>query len=270
MPERPRPAPLAAPAVNPHEYDTAYYTGTCAGYEEWSTSNGQKMAGIYKWALGQVGVNAGETTLDIGTGRAEMVALCAAHGARVAMGIEYSPDAVPIARQTIAAHDVGDRAHVLLADARRLPFPPDCLDVVTMLDVVEHLTPGELALCLEEVARCLRPSGRLLVHTFPTSTIYDVTYRLQRNLLPWRRRTWPAQPRNDYELRMHVNEQTPRRLAGALRRAGLEPQTVSLGNWVYADHVPEKARRIYPRLAKHRLTAPLAVGNLWAIARPAA
>ena len=187
---------------------------------------------------------------------------------RIALGIEYSADALPLAQRTLDAHGVQDRAHVMLADARQLPFPDDSLDVITMLDVVEHLAPAELSACFREVARCLRPSGRLLIHTFPTTTIYDVTYRFQRNVAPWRRRTWPAEPRGELERRMHVNEQTPRRLARSLREAGLAPK-VGMGKWVYTDFVPsERARKTYHRLAKRRLTARFGIGNIWAIAEP--
>lgn len=261
---------LPDPAVDPRVYDAEYYVGCCAGHEEWTASDGQKMAGIYRWALGQVDLAPGETLLDIGTGRAELVAHAAEQGAKLALGIEYSADALPIAQKTIAARGVSRNAHVMLADARRLPLPDRSLDAVTMLDVVEHLAPDELSQCFAEIARCLRPHGRLFVHTFPTSTIYNVTYRLQRTLLPWRLRSWPAEPRNSYELQMHVNEQTPRRLGASLRAAGLTPETISLGNWVYNDHVPAGGRDLYPRLARHRVTKPLGVANLWALARPAA
>jgi ubiquinone/menaquinone biosynthesis C-methylase UbiE len=247
---------LPAPVVDPTVYDTDYYLHTCAGHEEWTGSDGVKVAGIFRWALGQVGFAAGETLVDIGTGRAEIVALAAEQGARQAIGIEYSADALSLARQTIAAHGVADNAHVMLADARKLPLPDASVDVVTMLDVVEHLAPAELSAALAEVARCLRPS----------STIYNVTYRIQRNVLPWRRRSWPADPRNDWEHQMHVNEQTTRRLARALRDAGLAP-TVHVGKWVYADFVPsEAARRTYHLLAKLPLTARFGVANIWAIA----
>lgn len=261
--------PLPPPAVDPSEYDTHYYTTCCAGAHEWSESHGSETAGIYKWALVQTEFAAGQTLLDIGTGRAEVVALAAEQGAKWAIGVEYSPDALELAQQTIAAHGVESTAHVVLADARRLPLPAASVDVVTMLDVVEHLTTEELARCFTEVRRCLRPNGRLFIHTFPTSTIYDVTYRVQRNILPWRRHTWPADPRLPLERLMHVNEQTPRGLARALRKAGLHPEDVSLGQWIYSDFVPSTAaRKTYARLARHRLTARFGVANLWALARP--
>jgi ubiquinone/menaquinone biosynthesis C-methylase UbiE len=268
MTERRSAGELPAPVVSPQAYDTNYYLAGCAGHQEWNSSHGKKAAGIYRWALGHSGFVAGETMLDVGTGRAEMIALAAEQGARLAIGLEYSPDAVTLARRTLAARGVESTAHVMLGDARRLPLADGSLDLVTMLDVVEHLAAPELDECLREVARCLRPTGRLMVHTFPTSTIYNVTYRLQRNLLPWRLRSWPRNPRNDLEVAMHVNEQTPRRLAAALRRAGLRPETLTLGNWVYADHVPEPSRETYHRLSRHRITKALGVADLWALARP--
>ncbi|MHB8670261.1 MAG: class I SAM-dependent methyltransferase, partial [Acidimicrobiales bacterium] len=121
---------------------------------------------------------------------------------------------------------------------------------------------------LREALRILRPNGRLLVHTMPTRTIYDVTYRLQRSLSPGRRRRWPADPRNDWERSLHVNEQTARALRRSLRAAGFVDARVRHGAWVHDEFVPDaRARRLYARLARHRLTAPFGVADLWGQAR---
>jgi ubiquinone/menaquinone biosynthesis C-methylase UbiE len=227
------------------------------------------MAGIYRWALKTAGLQPGESVLDIGTGRGELVALAVEQGARRAIGIEYSAAATALCRQTFAAHAVAGSAVAVRADARQLPVRDGSVDLVVMLDVVEHLTEDELSRCLVEIRRSLSPHGRLFIHTFPTSTVYNVTYRAQRNVLPWRRRRWPANPRSAAEQAMHVNEQTPGRLGRSLRRAGLRGETISLGEWVYCDFVPDEgARNTYRRLARHRMTARFGIANLWAIARP--
>ena len=112
----------------------------------------------------------------------------------------------------------------------------------------------------------LKPGGRLLVHTFPTKTIYDVTYKWQRALVPWRRRTWPAQPRNAYELGMHVNEQSLWSLQRAMRAAGFATAKASLGDIVYVDHVPDRRHgRLYHRLSRMPFTPirALGVADLW-------
>jgi ubiquinone/menaquinone biosynthesis C-methylase UbiE len=190
-----------------------------------------------------------------------------AMGAARAVGVDYASAAVELARQTIGVHGMEDRAEAHLADARGAPVDTASADLVTLLDVVEHLAPAELDDVLFEARRVLRPGGRVFVHTFPTRTVYDVTYRLQRWACPRRRRAWLADPRDEHERLLHVNEQTRRSLRGVLRRAGFEPVRVWPGQWIHTDFVPEeRARRLYHLLARHRLTASLGIANLFALA----
>jgi cyclopropane fatty-acyl-phospholipid synthase-like methyltransferase len=255
---------LPSPQVSPDEYDEAYYRTTCAGHEEWSRSNGAAEAAIYPTVLERAGFREGMTVLDVGAGRGELVAVAAAAGARWSLGVEYAPAAARLARNTIGTRGVSHAARVVLADARRLPLPDGCVDLVFMLDVIEHLAPDELALALAEAHRVLRPGGRLYGHTLPTRTIYDVTYRSMRVAAWLRGARWPTDPRNEFEHRMHVNEQSRGRLRRSVRRAGFRSATVRLGEWLYTDFLPsERAKAAYRRLARHRLTAPLAVADLW-------
>jgi ubiquinone/menaquinone biosynthesis C-methylase UbiE len=257
---------LTPPVVPAEAYSSSYYLHTCGGHEEWGASGGRGGHDIYGAALDLVALRPGETVVDIGTGRGELLAVAVARGAARAVGIEYSAAAVQLARQTLAVRDVADRAEVLLADARAVPLEDGCADLVTMLDVVEHLAPTELAATLREAHRLLRPGGRIFVHTMPTSTLRRV-YSLQRSLVLRRRRHWPADPRNPFEVAMHVNEQTRGRLSRALRSAGFRPE-VRYGEWVYTGYVPEgeeRARRLYGRLAGFRLTRRFGVCNLIAI-----
>ncbi|HVW81502.1 MAG TPA: methyltransferase domain-containing protein [Mycobacteriales bacterium] len=255
---------LARPTVSPDEYDEDYYRTACAGHDEWVSSAGAGQAGLYKGILKRCGISAGMTVCDIGAGRGELVALAAEHGARWAIGVEYSPAAAGMAAQSMAQREVASRATVVLADARRLPLPDGCVDLVFMIDVIEHLSPAELAATFAEAHRVLRPGGRLFAHTFPTRTIYDVTYRGMRAVAGLRGHHWPADPRNDYEHRMHVNEQTRSGLRRSLRTAGFRSPDVRFGQWVHTDFVPSpRGKDLYHRLARHRLTAPLAVADLW-------
>jgi ubiquinone/menaquinone biosynthesis C-methylase UbiE len=258
---------LPAPAVSPDVYDETYYRTACAGYQLWAPSEGQQMSGLYEHVFGALGLQAGQTLVDVGTGRGELLAVAAKAGVD-AIGIEYSDAAIALTRRTLEAHGITDGARVLLADARSLPVTDDSADAATMLDVVEHLTPEELEAALAEAARILKPGGRLYIHTFPNRSVYNVTYRLQRLARPSRRRSWPADPRMDYERTMHVNEQTVTSLRRALATHFGEVR-VWLGDWISTDHVPdESGYALYYRLA--RLPSPLnrlGRGDIWAEAR---
>jgi ubiquinone/menaquinone biosynthesis C-methylase UbiE len=257
--------PLQPPAVSPDEYDDDYFRSCCAGAAEWAASDGRKVAGIYPGVLKQAGFRAGEVVVDIGTGRGELPVVAALWGAREAVGVEYSAAAVALAEQTAAAHDVADKARYVLADARATPLPDDYADLVTLVDVVEHLTPAELDHAFVECRRILRPGGRLFVHTFPTATTYEVTYRLLRAVTF--QRSWPRDPRNDYEHRMHVNEQTLRGLRDSLRRAGFSDVDVRMGQWVHVEHLTEPwAQRTVRTLARVRPLSRLFIADLVATA----
>lgn len=250
------------PAVPADVYDETYYREWCAGYETWVASGGREVAGIYPGFLTRAGLRPGEVVVDIGTGRGELLAVAVEMGAAHAYGLEYSKDAVAMARTTLAAHGVEDRAEVLLADARSASLSEGIADLVCYVDVVEHLTPDELQASLLQSRRMLRPGGRVVAHTFPSKLIYDVTYRWLRTL-PGHRR-WPADPRIDHERVMHVNEQTPAALRDAFTRAGFEAE-VALGNWVYTDFVPSRlGRGVFKGLAKLGPLAKYGIGDLWA------
>lgn len=261
---------LAAPAVSPDLYDDEYYRNWCAGFAEWTSSNGAQVAGIYPGTLTLARLQPGEVVVDVGTGRGEMLAVAVEMGASRAIGFEYSPTAVEMAKHTLEVHGVADRAEALLVDARDVPLEDNVADLATMVDVVEHLTPEELHHTLLEVKRVLKPGGRVFIHTTPNRLIYEITYKFQRALSPKRRRTWPEDPRKENEKTMHVNEQTVGGLRKALNRAGFADVRVRLGNWIYTDFVPEeRAKKLYAYLAKMPLTAQLGVGDLFGEGRKA-
>jgi|SRR4051812_24306165 cyclopropane fatty-acyl-phospholipid synthase-like methyltransferase len=256
---------VTAPVVPSELYDEHYYLHSCGGSAEWRESGGERPAGIYAGCLAEAHLAPGEVVVDLGTGRGELLVVALEQGAAKATGVEYSEAAVALARKTLAVHEVDEaRGQVVWADARAVPVPDGEADLVTMLDVVEHLAPPELAAALAEAHRILRPGGRILIHTFPSRTLYEVTYRLQRLAVPTRWSRWPRNPRNEFERAMHVNEQTVPSLRKALRDAGFTSVDVHPGVWVETLFVPsESAKRLYHRLARFRLTKRFGIANLW-------
>ncbi|HET6793745.1 MAG TPA: class I SAM-dependent methyltransferase [Acidimicrobiales bacterium] len=252
-------------------YDEDYYLTCCAGSAEWDRQGG--MSPMYDGYAARAAIRSGEVVVDVGTGRAEMLVAARRAGASLAVGLEYSAAALRLAGTTLAAATEGEAAvdggcAAVAADGGRVPLRGGFADLVTFLDVVEHLTPAQLDASLAEAVRVLRPGGRVLIHTFPTRTLYEVTYRLQRLAVPGRRRRWPADPRNDAERAMHVNEQTLGGLRSALRRAGFEQVTVRPGEWLHTAHLPDgEGAALYGRLARFGPTARYGVADLWATGR---
>ncbi len=132
--------------------------------------------------------------LDIGCGAGNMIHHLMRYG-RV-RGVEIDPRPVQIARSR--GYDVRQ------ADAARgLPFDDDCFDLVTVLDVIEHVD-DDVAL-LREAARVLKPGGALLVTTPAFQSLWSY---------------------ND-ELNAHKRRYTAGELNARLRQAGLDARRTS-------------------------------------------
>src|SRR3954447_16871109 len=101
---------LPPPAVPPDIYDARYYRTACAGFEAFED---ERVDPLYPGMLAIAGFRAGETLVDVGTGRGELLAVALEQGAARAIGVEYSPDAVELARKA--------GAELLLADAAAAP-----------------------------------------------------------------------------------------------------------------------------------------------------
>lgn len=257
---------LPAPAVPASAYDEEYYRHGCAGADEWHPHSGASVAEMYPAFLRLAGFTPDDEVVDIGTGRGELVAIAAKLGARHAIGFDYSEDAIRLARETLHAQGVTDRAEVHVVDARRLPLEEESATLVTLLDVVEHLSDEELDHVLREARRILRPGGRVFIHTMPNRNLYEVAYRIHRQVVrPFGVRL-PADPRNEYERLMHVNEQTPRSLRRRLRRLGFDSIDVHVGRWMYLDFLPHGQRRIYHWLRRVPGIREVVVADMHAVA----
>ena len=113
--------------------------------------------------LARAGVASGDHLLDVGTGPGYLALaaskLVAPGG--TATGIDASPEM--IARARVRAERAHSKAEYRVATAEALPFDDDAFDVVVSRLVFHHL-PGALkGQALAEMARVLRPDGRLLI-----------------------------------------------------------------------------------------------------------
>ncbi len=134
--------------------------------------------------------------LDIGCGAGNMIHHLRRYG--TVQGIEV--DARPVAMAQARGYDVR------LGDATRaIPFPDASFDLVTALDVIEHVDADEAI--LREAARVLRPGGILTISTPAFQWLWS---------------------HND-TLNGHKHRYTPEELRARVTRAGLSVRRVTFG-----------------------------------------
>jgi SAM-dependent methyltransferase len=110
----------------------------------------------------------GSDILDLGSGFGGRTVRFAELEARSVIGVEVRDEMVQLGARFAAERD--STATFDIGSAERIPLPADCVDLVLMNDVMEHVL--DPAAALAETARVLRPGGSLIV-VFPP--YYDLT-----------------------------------------------------------------------------------------------
>ena len=124
------------------------------------------------WAARRLAVRPGETVLDLASPKLLCVVL-ARHGARVTSVDQLSEEIEKW--RSIAPNE--PNLELRVADGRALPFEDASFDHATSISVLEHVG-GEAgdAAALAELARCVRPGGRLAI-TLPHAPAFRIEYR---------------------------------------------------------------------------------------------
>ena len=165
-------------------------------------------------------VRPGERVLDVASGSGDLARAFAARGAEVCL---TDINNAMLARGRDRMLDSGRLARAVQCDAERLPFAAASFDCVSVAFGLRNMTHMDAALA--EMARVLKPGGRLLVLEFsqvwkPLQAPYDL-YSLR--VLPWlgeRVAGDAAAYRYLAEsIRRHPDQET---LRAMLERAGLE------------------------------------------------
>ena len=165
-------------------------------------------------------IRPGERVLDVASGSGDLARAFAARGAEVWMSDINGP---MLARGRDRMLDAGRKAAAVRCDAERLPFADAYFDCVSVGFGLRNMTRKDAALA--EMARVVRPGGRLLVLEFsqvwkPLQKPYDL-YSFY--VLPWlgeRVAGDAAAYRYLAEsIRMHPDQPT---LAAMMERAGLD------------------------------------------------
>ncbi|MGE0875243.1 MAG: class I SAM-dependent methyltransferase [Burkholderiales bacterium] len=192
--------------------------------DRYDLMNDLMSAGLHRawkaFAVCLARVRPGERVLDVASGSGDLARAFAARGAEVVMS---DINGAMLARGRDRMLDAGLPTPALQCDAERLPFASASFDCVSVAFGLRNMTHKDAALA--EMARVLRPGGRLLVLEFsrvwkPLEKAYDA---YSFSVLPWLGRRI-AGDADAYRylaesIRMHPDQAS---LAGMMERAGLE------------------------------------------------
>ncbi len=168
----------------------------------------------------------GQRVLDVGCGWGTFAIHAAAnHGVSV-VGITLSEPQAALARERAAARGVGDRVDIRVADYRELADEP--FDAVASIGMVEHVGSAQIDLYARQIARLVRPGGRVLNHGIARLRVGDPEAGpfSERYVFP------DAAP-------LHLS-----RIQLALERAGLETEHVEGLRSDYAETLRHWARNL--------------------------
>jgi ubiquinone/menaquinone biosynthesis C-methylase UbiE len=152
----------------------------------------------------------GCSVLDVGCGDGALGLEFWRNGASLVVGCDIDPRMVARAVAAAAEHEVP--AGYAIAAAEHLPFPDHAFERVTMITVLAFVLQPERV--LQEIARVLKPGGRLILGDLGRWSSWAVSRRVRSwlGLAPM----WKA-----------ARFTSARRLRGMVQAAGLRPEHIS-------------------------------------------
>jgi 2-polyprenyl-3-methyl-5-hydroxy-6-metoxy-1,4-benzoquinol methylase len=106
-----------------------------------------------------------KSVLELGFGRGEAIKYALEHGARQVVGVDFSADAIAIAKGFLEKH--GLTAELICADASEFVRSEikTRFDFVLLLDVLEHVPRAEAAMLLKDLHQILQNKSVVVINT---------------------------------------------------------------------------------------------------------
>lgn len=158
-------------------------------------------------------IEEGSKVLDLGCGPGSFLSILAVEKKDIdATGVDVAAKQIEFATREIASADPKGRLKfVRLEDAdMRLPFPDASFDVVTSIEVIEHIHPYFSLKLIEEAKRVLKPDGKIIVTTPNYRSFWPFIEKILEFLSPVKYHD------------QHINKYTPNSLSKFLESGGLE------------------------------------------------
>ena len=172
MPDRSA-APMKKPEVEPERPTDATaqpafdYSRIPLGYYDKITREGNPVRRLWHLAkfervIDYLPRHPGQRILDIGCFAGTFLALLDTEHFDYQLGVDILADQVGHAQ---AHHGGPHREFRHIPDLRGLATIEGTFDCITVVEVIEHLTPDEIGVVLDHSARLLRPGGKLVMTT---------------------------------------------------------------------------------------------------------
>ena len=155
-----------------HHYDVsnAFYrlvlgpsmTYSCAVWSSPDDTLEAAQAAKHELICRKLGLREGMRLLDIGCGWGGMVLHAARHHGVEAVGVTLSREQAEWGRKAVAEAGLADRIQIREQDYRDVRDGP--FDAISSIGMFEHVGLRHLDLYFRQIARLLRPEGRLLNH----------------------------------------------------------------------------------------------------------
>jgi 2-polyprenyl-3-methyl-5-hydroxy-6-metoxy-1,4-benzoquinol methylase len=163
-------------------------------------------------------IPAGASVIDFGCSAGSFLMVLGQLNPSVrAVGVDIGSSQIEFARAEVEPQFPDGRVRfVVLPDTSgKLPFDDASVDVVTSIEVIEHVHPAIVHRFLAEARRVLKPGGRLLLTTPNYRSMWPlIEIALQR----------VSKVRYEHQ---HINKFTPNSAVKAVEAAGFEVQDVS-------------------------------------------
>jgi len=139
-----------------HAHYASNFQHAPAGFDAQAS---ERWGRVYQHYLrGWLPGNKSARIIDLACGGGQLIHFSKKNGYYNISGVDISPEQVAIARQVPAEVELGNVLDFLEAH-------PNTYDLITGLDLVEHLQKPEVMRFLDGCLRSLRPGGRLILQT---------------------------------------------------------------------------------------------------------
>src|SRR5215203_1507196 len=214
-------------------------TYSCALFSQGATTLEEAQEAKLELVCRKLALSPGQRVLDVGCGWGSFVMHAAANHDVHVVGITLSEPQAALARRRAEERGLGERVDIRVMDYRDLAGEP--FDAVASIGMVEHVGSNQIDVYARQVARLVKPGGRVLNHGIARLRTGDPEAGpfSERYVFP------DAAP-------LHLS-----RIQVALERAGLETEHVEGFREDYARTLREWTRRLEANHAEAlRLAGP--------------